>query len=141
MMPVTRSILLDDRDIVVHFIHASGPGGQHVNKVATAAQLHDNPRGHRPLPVYVQNRLRDIAAGRMSIDGTVVITARRFRSQEQNRRDALERLVTLIRKAAVREPPRVATRPTRASRARRLLLKKGRGALKSLRGKVRTDGD
>ncbi len=141
MVPVTRSLQLDEHDISVHFIHASGPGGQHVNKVATAAQLHYNPNGRRPLPAHVFEKLRAIAGGRMSAEGTLVITARRHRSQEQNRADALARLVALVRAAAHRERPRVATRPSRASRARRLQRKKTRGTIKSLRGKVPTDED
>jgi ribosome-associated protein len=141
LIPVTRGVLLDERDIEVSFIHAGGPGGQHVNKVATAAQLRYNPLGFRPLAPYVLDRLRTIAAGRMSADGAITITARRYRSQEQNRREALERLVALIGDASLRDKPRRPSKPTRASRARRIEHKRSRSALKSVRGKVRIDED
>ena len=113
LIAVTHAVTLDDRDITIRYIHASGPGGQHVNKVATAAQLRYDPAGQRPLPAPVLQKLRAIAGGRMSADATLQITARRYRSQERNRQDALERLVRLLQAAAHRDAPRVPTRPTR----------------------------
>jgi ribosome-associated protein len=137
VIQVAAGEALDERDVAYAFIHATGPGGQHVNKVATAVQARYNPCGVRPLPPAVLERLRAFAGSRMAGDNSVVVTARRFRSQEQNRRDALQRLLALLRLSARQPRPRRATRPTRSSRERRLHGKRAHGQAKALRRRVR----
>jgi len=134
----TLSIALDE--VSERFIHAGGPGGQNVNKVATAVQLRFDARRSPSLPVRVRRRLMDIAGSRQTKDGVIIITARSHRTQEANRRDALERLVALIAEADLRPKYRVPTRPGKAARARRTDTKTKRGNLKKLRGKRVGDG-
>ena len=133
MIPVTEHIALDEREIEESFVRASGPGGQNVNKVASAVQLRFDARRSPSLPNEVAVRLMKLAGRRMTQDGILVITAQRFRSQEQNRQDALDRLIELIRQAAVRPTPRRKTKPTLASKRRRLESKSRRSGIKSLR--------
>ena len=133
MIPVTDAIALDEREIEESFVRASGPGGQNVNKVASAVQLRFDVRRSPSLPNEVAVRLMKLAGRRLTQDGVLVITAQRFRSQEQNRQDALDRLVALIRQAAVRPTPRRKTKPTLASKERRLEGKSRRAQIKSLR--------
>jgi len=133
MIRVTDAIALDEREIEENFVRASGPGGQNVNKVASAVQLRFDVRRSPSLPNDVAVRLMKLAGRRMTQDGVLVITAQRFRSQEQNRQDALDRLVALIRQAAVRPTPRRKTKPTLASKQRRLEGKSRRSQVKSLR--------
>lgn len=134
-MPGTVSI--PDSDLEFRFIRSSGPGGQNVNKVASAVQLRFDLGGTSALPEHAKTRLRALAGQRLNEDGSILITARRHRTQEQNRRDALERLHELIGRALEEPKKRHATRPTRASRERRLQGKKVRTGTKKLRGRVR----
>ena len=133
MIPVTDSIILDEREIEESFVRASGPGGQNVNKVASAVQLRFDVASSPSLPDPVRARLKRLAGRRLTQDGVLVITAQRFRSQEQNRHDALERLKSLIRRAAATPTPRRPTKPTLASKRRRLESKSQRSKIKSLR--------
>ncbi|WGM39416.1 alternative ribosome rescue aminoacyl-tRNA hydrolase ArfB [Caulobacter sp. NIBR1757] len=140
MIPVTPAIALDDSEVELSFIRASGPGGQNVNKVATAVQLRFDVRNSSAFNDYVRERLEKLAGSRLTNDGEIVLTANRFRTQERNRADAIERLVALIAKAAEPPPPkRRPTRPTKASKERRLSAKSRRGTIKSGRG--RPSGD
>jgi ribosome-associated protein len=122
-------------EISLDFYRSSGPGGQNVNKVSTAVRLRFNLRGSRLLPETVKRRLAVLAGGRLTTEGVLVIEAQRHRTQEGNRRDALERLGELIERAWRPPAPRVATRPSRAARQRRLDEKKGRGDTKRQRSR------
>ena len=134
MIPVTRSIAIDEREIVETFVRSSGPGRlQNVNKVATAVELRFDVAHSPNLPDEVRERLTPLAGRRLTNEGVLVLFADRFRTQERNRADALERLLDLIRRAAVAPVKRKATRPTLASRKRRLEGEKQRGQTKALR--------
>ncbi len=133
MIPITPNIALDENEIQESFIRASGPGGQNVNKVATAVQLRFDVRHSASLPEDVRERLRRIAGRRMNQAGEIIIEAKQYRTQEQNRQDALDRLIALIRQAAQKPRARRATKPTRAAKERRLESKKRHGEIKSLR--------
>jgi len=133
MIPVTDSIELDESEIHEVFVHASGPGGQNVNKVSTAVQLRFDLARSPALSETVRARLIALAGRRMTRDGILIIEAERFRSQKRNRDDALQRLLELIRAAATFDKPRHATRPTLASKKRRLVNKLKRGAIKKAR--------
>jgi len=141
MIQVTDSIALDEREIEESFIRASGPGGQNVNKVASAVQLRFDARRSPSLPEPVRQRLEKLAGNRLTQDGVLIITAQRFRSQERNREDALERLLGLIRRAMVPPPrPRRPTRPSAAARERRLTDKARRSRLKLVRKAISEEG-
>ena len=139
VIQVTPSIALDEGEIEFEFVRAAGPGGQNVNKVSTAVQLRFDVARSPSLPADVRQRLSEIAGRRLNKDGVLVIEARRFRTQERNRRDALERLVALIRRAAERPKKRRPTRPTAAARRRRLAAKRRRSEIKRLRRRVGPD--
>jgi ribosome-associated protein len=134
MIRVNDHISIGEDEIAESFIRSSGPGGQNVNKLATAVQLRFDVRNSPSLPDEVRARLERLAGKRLTRDGVVVITAQRHRTQERNRDDALERLIVLIRAAAVRPTPRRPTRPTLGSKLRRLEGKKRRSGTKALRG-------
>jgi len=133
MIRITNHIAIDDSEVSESFIRASGPGGQNVNKLSTAVQLRFDVRHSPSLPHEVRARLEQIAGRRLTRDGVLVITAQRYRTQERNRDDALTRLIALIQAAAVRPTPRRPTRPTLASKVRRLEGKKRRGGIKASR--------
>lgn len=133
MIPVTPRLSLDDEEIVESFVRASGPGGQNVNKVASAVQLRFDVRRSPNLPEAVKERLERLAGKRLTGDGVIVISAQRFRTQERNRADALERLLELIRAAAVVPITRRPTRPTLGSKIRRLEGKAKRAGVKAMR--------
>jgi len=139
MIQITRNIALDESEIQIEFTRASGPGGQNVNKVATAARLRFDVRHSPSLPDDVRQRLIRLAGQRVTADGVLVIEARRFRTQERNRQDALDRLAALIRQAAAKPKRRRKTQPTLASRQRRLENKRRRGQIKRLRRSASED--
>jgi ribosome-associated protein len=130
MIPVTARIALEEREIEEQFVRASGPGGQNVNKLSTAVQLRFDVRHSPSLPPDVRARLERLAGARLTRDGVLVIIAQRHRTQARNREDALERLLELIRQAAVAPVKRRPTRPTKASRERRIESKKRRAGIK-----------
>lgn len=140
MIEVTPAIALSESELAWKAVRASGPGGQHVNKTSTAVELRFDVRASPALPEPVRARLYRLAGSRLTQDGVLVITAQGFRSQEMNRAEALQRLVELIRKAAEPPPPpRKKTRPTLASKKRRLEGKTRRGGVKAMRGRPTLD--
>ncbi len=135
MIPITDTLALEDDEIAEKFVRASGPGGQHVNKTSTAVELRFDVRNSPSLPEDVKQRLERLAGSRLTLDGVLILFSQGARSQEMNRQEVRERLVALIRRALERPKPRKATKPTRASKLRRLESKVRRGGIKSLRGK------
>ncbi len=141
MIQITPAIAIDEGEIQEEFIRASGPGGQNVNKVATAVQLRFDVAHSPSLPDDVRQRLARLAGRRMTEEGVLIIEARRFRTQARNRQDAVDRLVALIRKAAEKPRPRRKTSPTPASKRQRLEDKHRRGEIKRLRRSIQSDED
>ena len=134
-LQITPSISLEDGELEFQFIRASGPGGQNVNKVSSAVQMRFDARRSPSLPNDVSIRLQRLAGSKLTQDGVIVITANRFRTQEANRRDAIERLTDLIEKAAVAPVKRRPTRPTAAAKAKRLEAKSKRSSVKAMRSR------
>jgi len=141
MIHITPNIAIDESEIQLEFIRASKPGGQKVNKVATAVQLRFDVGNSPSLPDDVRERLVRLAGRRITQDGVLIIRAERFRTQDRNRQDAIDRLIALIRKAAATPKPRRKTRPTLASKRRRLESKRRRGETKRARRPVRPSED
>ncbi|HEX3700629.1 MAG TPA: alternative ribosome rescue aminoacyl-tRNA hydrolase ArfB [Phenylobacterium sp.] len=140
MIEVAPHITLADDEVQVRAVRASGPGGQHVNKVSTAIELRFDVRGSASLPERVKHRLEHLAGSRLTLEGVLVLLAQEHRSQEMNRQAAFDRLIGLIRKAAEPPPPpRKKTKPSRAAKQRRLDAKTRRGGLKATRGRVRRE--
>ncbi len=136
MIRITGNIFLDEKDILKRFIRASGPGGQHVNKASTAVQIRYDVRQASTLPEDVKKRALVLAGKQATVNGEIVIEAQRFRSQEQNFKDAVNRLVRIIRSASEKPKTRRKTRPTKASATRRLDTKRKRSRLKQFRSRV-----
>ncbi len=135
MIPITDNLSIEDDEVEVRHARASGPGGQHVNKTSTAIELRFDVRGSPSLPPDVRERLARLAGSRLTLEGVLVLFAQGSRSQEMNRQDALNRLIALIRQATVRPKARKATKPTYASKLRRLEGKATRSTVKAGRGK------
>ena len=136
MIRVNKNIVLDESEIQEEFVRASGPGGQNVNRVATAVQLRFDILNSTSLAEDVRRRLLRLGGSRVNRDGILIIDARRFRTQERNRKDALERLIGLVKKAAEKPKPRYKTKPTSASKRKRLEAKRRRGRIKQQRQPV-----
>ena len=130
MIHITHNIAIDPSEIKMDFIRSSGPGGQNVNKVASAVQLRFDVSNSPSLPLEIRDRLTRLAGKRMTVDGELIVDARRFRSQERNRQDALDRFTALVRKAVDKPRPRRKTSPTHASKQRRLDSKRYRARIK-----------
>ena len=139
MLPITDTIALEDWELTEHFVRASGPGGQNVNKVSSAVELRFEAARSPSLSAPVKTRLKRLAGRRWSKDGALVIQCDETRSQTRNREIAKDRLADLIRKALVTPKRRIATRPTKGSVRRRLEGKKARAGIKAMRGKVTDD--
>jgi ribosome-associated protein len=139
MIQVTATIAIDESELEERFVRSSGPGGQNVNKVATAVQLRFDVEHSRALPDDVRERLRRLAGSRLTVEGVLVIDARTHRTQAENREDARARLVALVRQAAVRPKRRRKTKPTAAAKERRLTSKRNRSDTK--RGRRSVDRD
>ena len=136
MIYITDRISISESEIQEDFVRASGPGGQNVNKVATAVQLRFNVVNSHNLPEEVKIKLMKLAGRKMTDDGVLIIDSRRYRMQNRNREEALKRLVVLIRKTTEKPKKRIKTKPTRTAREKRLQIKKQRSAVKTLRKSV-----
>lgn len=141
MIEISPSLKIHERELTFDFIRAAGPGGQNINKVATAAQLRFDIWGNDSLPIDVKARLVKLAGKRVTGEGVLIIEARRFRTQEQNRADAITRFITLAKKSLEAPKPRKKTRPTAGSREKRLQSKKKRSEVKQTRGNKSFESD
>ena len=141
MIQITDTIAVNESEVLLEFIRASGPGGQNVNKVSSAVQLRFDAAGSSAISDPIYERLKNFAGRRMTTDGVLIIKANRFRSQEQNRQDAVNRLILLIQSAARKPKHRHLTRPSAASRQRRLATKHHRGEIKRRRKTIQHFGD
>jgi ribosome-associated protein len=139
VIEVTDDLSLDEDEIEIRHARASGPGGQHVNKTASAIELRFDVRASPSLPEAVRHRLERLAGSRLTLDGVLVLFAQEHRSQELNRQAAIERLIVLIRRATETPKPRKKTKPTYASKLRRLQGKASRSGVKAMRAKPRLD--
>ena len=139
MIEIADGVALDDNELEFSFIRASGPGGQNVNNVSTAVQMRFDARRSPSLGDAVSVRLQKLAGSKLTLDGVIVITANRHRTQERNRADAIERLVALIAKAAIAPVLRRPTHPTKAAKAKRVDAKTRRGGVKAMRTKPAGD--
>jgi ribosome-associated protein len=139
MIAITEAVAIEERELEETFVRSSGPGGQNVNKLATAVQLRFDLRGSPNIPPAMKSRAEKLAGQRLTRDGVIVISADRFRTQEQNRGDARARLIDLLERAAVVPKVRRKTRPTLASKKRRIEGKKRRSETKSRRGRPDVD--
>ena len=133
MLEITPTFFIDERELHFDFVRSAGPGGQNVNKVATAVQLRFDIINSPALASDIKGRLIQLAGNRVNADGVLLIEAKRFRTQEQNRTDAMQRFVELVRKALTPPKPRKKTKPTAASKTKRLKAKKVKGAVKRIR--------
>jgi len=139
MIKITPKIKINPSDLRFSFVKASGPGGQNVNKVATSVQLKFDVLNSKDLPYEVKNKLIKIAGKKISQKGILAIEAKRYRTQEKNRIDAIDRLINLVKKATISDKPRKKTRPTKASNERRIETKKKRSSIKEKRKKIIKD--
>lgn len=136
MIEITSHIFIHEDELTESFIRSSGPGGQNVNKVSTSVQLRFDAKNSPNIPAAVFERLSKIASHLMTLDGEIILTANKHRSQDRNRQDARERLIDLIRQATIVQKPRRPTKPSRSAKAKRMDQKKQRGATKKTRGRV-----
>lgn len=139
MIEITNKISLNENELQFSFVRASGPGGQNVNKVSTVAQLKFDLRNNNSLPTEVKERLQKLVGKKLNNDGTIIIDARRFRSQERNKQDAIERLVALIKKSVEKPKARKKTKPTKAAKLKRLDSKRKKSNLKKNRTAMKRD--
>lgn len=140
-IPITEDLMLDEAELIWSFVHSSGPGGQNVNKVSSAVQLRFDIAHSRSIPQDIHQRLIALAGNRATQDGVLVLKGNRFRTQEKNKQDVLERLAQLIRQAAAKPKPRRRTRPPVSAKRRRLDSKRRQSKLKSLRRRITHDDD